>query len=427
MSRIVRVENVGKLYRLGGLHPGYVTLREALGSALLAPLRRRARRGAAEAPPEPEKSFWALRDVSFEVSEGELVGLIGRNGAGKSTLLKVLSRVTRPTTGSADIHGRVGSLLEVGAGFHPDLTGRENVFLNGAILGMRRDEIARKFDEIVAFAEIERHINTPVKWYSSGMYVRLAFSVAAHLEPEVLIMDEVLAVGDVRFQQKCLDKMREIREGGHTIFFVSHNLESVTRLCKRALLLEGGRLVADGPAREVVAAYLGAGRDAAPAREWDAATAPGDSVARLRRVRAVTEQGEAASVFAASRPFGVEITYEVLEPGRAVAPGVDVYNAQELHLFSSRGAAAPGGGAPPPPGSYTSTVWVPGDLLPEGDIVVNVSLVSAGTASATHAHEREALSLRVAEAEGSGPPSLEPGGGVLRPRLEWTTRPAADL
>jgi lipopolysaccharide transport system ATP-binding protein len=423
MSVVVRVERVGKLYRLGGLHPGYVTLREVVGGALTAPFRRRAARGQAP-PPEPEKSFWALKDVSFEVAEGELVGVIGRNGAGKSTLLKILSRVTRPTAGSADIYGRVGSLLEVGAGFHPDLTGRENVFLNGAILGMRRDEIARKFDEIVAFAEIERHINTPVKWYSSGMYVRLAFSVAAHLEPEVLIMDEVLAVGDVRFQQKCLDKMREIRESGRTIFFVSHNLESIARLCKRAILLEGGRVAADGPAREVVAAYLAEGRGASASREWDAAHAPGDGVARLRRVRALDEGGETHSVFAASRPFGVEITYEVLETGRMVAPGVDVYNGQELHLFSSREAEGTGERRPLAPGSYTSTVWVPGDLLPEGDLTIHVSLASGAPATVTHAHERDALSLRVADAKTHGPPSLEPGGGVVRPRLKWTTRPA---
>jgi lipopolysaccharide transport system ATP-binding protein len=419
MSRIVRVENVGKRYRLGGLHPGYVTLREAVGAALLAPFRRRARDDEA---PEPEKNFWALRGVSFEVSDGELIGVIGRNGAGKSTLLKILSRVTKPTAGSADIYGRVGSLLEVGAGFHPDLTGRENVFLNGAILGMRRGEIAGKLDEIVAFAELERYINTPVKWYSSGMYVRLAFSVAAHLEPEVLIMDEVLAVGDVRFQQKCFDKLREIRESGRTIFFVSHNLESVVRVCKRALLLEGGRLVADGPAREVVEAYLGEGRGAAASREWDAAGAPGDEVARLRRVRAVTEEGAVRSVFAASRPFGVEITYEVLEPGRSITPGVDLYNGQELHLFSSRGAADGGESRPVAPGTYSSTVWVPGDLLAEGAVLLHVSLCSGTSPAETHVHEREALSLRVADEKGEGSPDQEATGGVVRPRLKWTTR-----
>src|ERR687889_2390821 len=203
MKPIVRIENVGKRYRLGALHPGYLTFRE-------------------------------------------LVGVIGRNGAGKSTLLKILSRITRPSTGQVEIYGRVGSLLEVGTGFHPDLMGRENVYLNGAVLGMRKVEIEAKFDEIVAFSELERFIETPVKHYSSGMYVRLAFSVAAHLEPEVLIMDEVLAVGDAAFQQKCLDKMPDIRLQGRTIFFVSHDTAAVTRLCRRALFLERGRIVADG-------------------------------------------------------------------------------------------------------------------------------------------------------------------------------------
>ncbi|MDQ3806459.1 MAG: ABC transporter ATP-binding protein, partial [Acidobacteriota bacterium] len=228
MNPVVRIENVGKRYRLGALHPGYLTFRELIGGALTAPFRRLRRA-------EDGQTFWALRGVNLRVSQGESVGIIGHNGAGKSTLLKILSRVTRPTTGEVEIHGRVGSLLEVGTGFHPDLTGRENVFLSGAILGMRRAEIARKFDEIVAFSELEKFIDTSVKFYSSGMYVRLAFSVAAHLEPEILIMDEVLAVGDAAFQQKCLDKMREVRRDGRTVFFVSHNMPAVTRLCRRAV------------------------------------------------------------------------------------------------------------------------------------------------------------------------------------------------
>src|SRR2546421_3688631 len=217
---VVRVENVGKRYRIGALPAGYLTFREVLGDALAAPLRRL--RGANGSRYE---TLWALSDVNLEVRRGEMLGVIGHNGAGKSTLLKLLSRITRPTTGEVEIHGRVGSLLEVGTGFHPDLTGRENVYLNGAILGMRKAEIEKKFDEIIAFSELEKFVETPVKFYSSGMYVRLAFSVAAHLEPEILIMDEVLAVGDAAFQQKCLDKMREIRGRGHTIFFETLLLE----------------------------------------------------------------------------------------------------------------------------------------------------------------------------------------------------------
>src|SRR5881398_3340272 len=203
--------------------------------------------------------FWALKDVSLDVHEGEVLGLIGRNGAGKTTLLKILSRITRPTEGWAEIHGRVGSLLEVGTGFHPELTGRENAFLSGAILGMSKAEIARKFDEIVAFAELEKFIDTPVKHYSSGMYVRLAFAVAAHLEPEILLVDEVLAVGDAEFQRRCLGRMQEFGASGRTVLFVSHNMQAVARLCQRALLLDGGRVVRDGPSAEVVAQYLQTG------------------------------------------------------------------------------------------------------------------------------------------------------------------------
>jgi lipopolysaccharide transport system ATP-binding protein len=232
MRPIVQVRNLSKSYRLGEV---------AQGS------RQR---------PGRETLIWALRDVSFEVLPGEVVGIVGRNGAGKSTLLKILSRIVRPTAGEVDIYGRLGSLLEIGTGFHPDLTGRENVYLNGAIIGMSRSEIRRKFNEIVAFAEVEKFLDTPIKHYSSGMQVRLAFAVAAHFEPEILILDEVLAVGDAAFQQKCYQKMQEVIQEGRTIFFVSHDSSSVQRLCKRALFIESGRLKDDGPAEMVVKHYL---------------------------------------------------------------------------------------------------------------------------------------------------------------------------
>src|SRR6267143_5646353 len=241
MTATIRVENVGKRYQIGGLDAGYATFREFLASAMVMPLKRL--RGTHRARQE---TIWALRDVNFQVEQGEVLGIIGHNGAGKSTLLKILSRITVPTTGRTEVHGRLGSLLEVGTGFHPDLTGRENIYLNGTILGIKRSEIKRHFDEIVAFSEIEKFIDTPVKWYSSGMYVRLAFSVAVHLDSEVLMMDEVLAVGDVNFQTKCLDKMHEIRNEGRTILFVSHGMSAVTRLCERVILLENGQIISDG-------------------------------------------------------------------------------------------------------------------------------------------------------------------------------------
>src|SRR5260370_4630724 len=339
MDVSVKVEGLSKRYRVGGLHPGYVTLREALAGLVLSPFRRNregdaagARASRAASSPSLVRGnggreiMWALKNVDLEVREGEMVGVIGRNGAGKSTLLKILSRVTRPTKGRAEMHGRVGSLLEVGTGFHPDLTGRESTFLSGAILGMRKAEIRRKFDEIVAFAEIEKFIDTPVKWYSSGMYVRLAFSVAAHLEPEILMMDEVLAVGDAAFQQKCLEKMREIRRRGHTIFFVSHNMPAVARLCKRVLLLEQGEIVSDGPPETVVSGYLRASWNVGTAREWaPGQDAPGDEVVRLRRVRAVSQSGETTVAVDIRQPLGIEILYEVCQADHVLQPLIELY------------------------------------------------------------------------------------------------------
>lgn len=249
----ITVEGIGKRYRVGQRDQHAQTFREAVMNVITAPARRLRRLGEA---PVGSDEFWALRDVSFEVERGEVMGVIGSNGAGKSTLLKILSRITDPTEGVARIRGRVGSLLEVGTGFHPELTGRENVYLSGAILGMRKQEIERRFDEIVAFAEIEQFLDTPVKRYSSGMYVRLAFAVAAHLDPEILIIDEVLAVGDSAFQRKCLGKMREASQGdGRTVLFVSHNLDLVTALCTRAIVLSEGRILYSGGVREAIHAY----------------------------------------------------------------------------------------------------------------------------------------------------------------------------
>jgi lipopolysaccharide transport system ATP-binding protein len=252
MQPIIRVQNLSKQFRINGERPGvrYDTLRESLTRVVQSPFARW--RGNRKAAPE---TIWALKDVSFDVLPGEVMGIIGPNGAGKSTLLAILTRILEPTGGRAELYGRVASLLEVGTGFHPDLSGRENIYLNGAVLGMKRREIAARFDEIVAFAEVERFIDTPVKRYSSGMYVRLAFAVAAHLDPEILIVDEVLAVGDASFQQKCLGKMDDVTRGGRTILFVTHNLNMITHLCERAILLHEGRATMAGPAVEVVNAY----------------------------------------------------------------------------------------------------------------------------------------------------------------------------
>ena len=280
MKPIVRVEKVGKQYRLGKREASYGTLRESIMNAVSTPFKRlRSRNGNSTA-----EILWALKNLSFVVEPGEVVGVIGRNGAGKSTLLKVLCRITEPTTGRVELYGRVASLLEVGTGFHPELTGRENIYLNGAILGMRKAEIERKFDEIVAFAELEKFLDTPVKRYSSGMYMRLAFAVASHLEPEILVIDEVLAVGDATFQKKCLGKLDEVAKQGRTVLFVSHNMVAVQSLCSRAVWLDRGEIQNQGPAKEVISQYLKTYLSMRAEQKWDdISTAPGNEQVRIQR------------------------------------------------------------------------------------------------------------------------------------------------
>src|SRR5215510_11915951 len=331
MTPIIKVENLSKQYRIVARQAPYSTLRDSIAEALRAPFGWLRRNGSRE-----DSAIWALKDVSFEVKPGEVVGVIGRNGAGKSTLLKILSRVTEPTAGHADIYGRVGSLLEVGTGFHPELSGRENIYLNGAILGMKRAEIDRKFNEIVAFAEIENFIDTPVKRYSSGMYMRLALSVAAHLETEILIVDEVLAVGDVGFQKKCMGKLEEVGSQGRTVLFVSHNVPMVMRLCSRAILLEKGELLEDGPSNYVTRRYLKSGTANPAERIWpDTQDTPGDSVARLRAVRALDEQGRLAHSIDIRKPLLLEIEYWNLQSEIRPTAVFHVLNEDGVRLFAT--------------------------------------------------------------------------------------------
>lgn len=308
----IRVEGLSKQYRIGGPQKDYYTLRESITDALTAPFirARRLLRGEASGAAGLTQTIWALEDVSFEVAHGEVVGIIGHNGAGKSTLLKVLSRITDPTNGSVDLFGRVGSLLEVGTGFHPELTGRENIYLNGAILGMSRVEIDHKFDEIVAFAEVDKFIDTPVKHYSSGMGLRLGFAVAAHLEPEILVVDEVLAVGDAAFQRKCLGKMGEVAQEGRTVLFVSHNMAAVENLCTRAIMLKQGKFVADGPTDEIINLYLD---DNKPLLSGNLATAPRPKSSYRPIIQSITIRdgsGEEASTIRSNGEVTFEIGYK---------------------------------------------------------------------------------------------------------------------
>jgi lipopolysaccharide transport system ATP-binding protein len=316
LTTAICVQDVSKVYQIGRSPAAeYHTLRETIARIGLAPIRAVANLVAGTAGPQSgTEEYWALRDVSFNVEPGQVVGIIGRNGAGKSTLLKILTGITEPTSGRVKLRGRVGSLLEVGTGFHPELTGRENVFLNGAILGMSREEIRRKFDEIVAFAEIDRFLDTPVKRYSSGMYVRLGFSVAAHLNPEILLVDEVLAVGDAAFQKKCLGKMDEVSHTGRTILFVSHNMAAVKSLCTRGVLLDAGRVICEGNVDQIVDAYLMAGTDMATTGIIpDSAPRMGTGTAKCRSVRLSDASGRAVSEVYLGQPLSVTLECEVHE------------------------------------------------------------------------------------------------------------------
>ena len=420
MKPIIKVEGLGKRYRIGAQRSPYGSLRETLAGAVRAPLRlwRRNTNGAAH-------DFWAVKDVSFEVQPGEVVGIIGRNGAGKSTLLKLLSRITEPTAGRIELYGRVGSLLEVGTGFHPELSGRENIYLNGAILGMARTEIMSKFDEIVAFAEVDRFVDTPVKHYSSGMYLRLAFAVAAHLEPEILIVDEVLAVGDMRFQRKCLDKMQEVGNQGRTVIFVSHNMPAITRLCPRTILLDSGTVLHDGPSHQVVGAYLNTGLGTTAERTWpDPVAAPGNAIVRLRAARVRTREGIVTDAVDIRRPVGIEVEYEVLTPGYVLVPNLHFYNEEGVYAFIISDLEPAWRNRQRPVGRYLSTAFIPGNLLSEGTLFVGVA-ISTLNPEIVHCYERDAVAFQVVDSmdgDSARGDYAGPMPGVVRPMVNWHTQ-----
>jgi len=419
MSNVaIHVSDLGKLYRIGTLPSGYRTLRDALMEGVGGMLRRRSstvRRPSSEA-------IWALRHVSFDVEQGQVLGIIGPNGAGKSTLLKLLSRVTDPTEGYAEVHGRVGSLLEVGTGFHPELTGRENIFLNGAILGMKRAEIERKFDEIVAFAEVEKFIDTPVKRYSSGMYLRLAFAVAAHLEPEVLVVDEVLAVGDAEFQRKCLGKMSDVAQQGRTVLFVSHNMSAILRLTEETLVLRGGQLVMRAPTPEAIDFYMTSGMSQAGERRWelDEPAIVAASPFRPISLRVAEAAGRTTGQVMASAPFQVAFEYELTQDITGLRVGLYLFTSQGEAVFTSFDTDDPRSfeehGARRS-GRYVSRCTIPADLLNEGRFVLGVNASSFRIRS--YFTDENALSFNV---DGTGSPGshwAERRRGPLRPALHW--------
>ena len=416
MRVAVDVEELAKRYRIGELQGAYGTLRDSLSIGT----RRLVRR---ERAPRYEE-IWALDGVSFQVGEGEVLGIVGRNGAGKSTLLKILTRITTPTSGTATIRGRVGSLLEVGTGFHPELTGRENIFLNGSVLGMKRREILQKFDEIVEFSGVERFIDTPVKRYSSGMSVRLAFAVAAHLEPEILLVDEVLAVGDAEFQQRCLGRMEDISLTGRTVLFVSHNMHAVAQLCNRTIWLDDGRVKEDGSSPEIIARYLQSGHGSGPERHWpDLDSAPGSNLVRLRSVR-VLQHGVVTGAIDVREPVGIEIGFTVLGHGEPVFPKIKILDRQRATAFNAIDTSSRWH-EPSAPGDYVSTAWIPGNLLNEGLTAVHVDVSTLDAPKIRpHASAYDAVSFNVYDpAEGDSARGRFTGQwkGVVRPLLEWTT------
>ncbi len=422
----IRVENLSKQFRIGATQNNK-NLREALKDSLKAPFRRAGQllhlKAAGEA--ELDRTIWALKDVSFEVKRGDLLGIIGRNGSGKSTLLKILSRITEPTTGMAQIRGRIRSLLEVGTGFHPELTGRENIYLNGAILGMKRAEIRQKFDEIVAFSEVEKFIDTPVKHYSSGMYLRLAFAVAAHLESEILIVDEVLAVGDGRFQRKCLNKMQEVGEQGRTVLFVSHSMPAVTRLCRRALLLNEGKLVAEGQAHTIVRTYLSGSTDSSTGeRIWmTPQQMPGGEVARLCAVRLKTEDAQIGNTVAINKSMEIEMEYDVLKPGYALLPHFQLVNEEGVLVFKALDVDPNWRKRSRPVGHFVSRALIPGNLLQEGMHFVWVALITLEP-MIVQFFEPDVVAFQVIESTAGESARGDFAGdisGVVRPLLKWTT------
>lgn len=425
---VIKVENLSKKYILSHQsQEKYTALRDVmangakrLGNKIISPFTLHLSQDSLTASQE---DFYALRDVSFEIKQGDRVGIIGRNGAGKSTLLKILSRITEPTSGKIEITGRVASLLEVGTGFHPELTGRENIYLNGAILGMGKAEIKRKFDEIVAFAEVERFLDTPVKRYSSGMYVRLAFAVAAHLEPEILIVDEVLAVGDAQFQKKCLGKMEEVGKEGRTVIFVSHNMGAIANLCTKGILLDKGNLRLAGNAAEVINFYTEYGMQVSSEVAWGSQkTAPGDDVVRLASVRLLSD-GETTSMPSIDRAIVLETTYWNLKPGKTLCVSFHLYDRYGNCAFAAGNLPAgtleedEWGGKQHPVGLYCATCTIPANFLNDG--LYSVTLILLSEVTVIHLFIKDLIIFEVQDT--AKREYLGEIIGAVRPKLGWKT------
>ena len=413
MQPAIDIKQLGKKYRIGSAAP-YLTLRDTLTGTLKNVFQKKQTIPA---------DFWALRDINFTVEAGQRIGIIGRNGAGKSTLLKILSRITSPTNGEAVIRGRLASLLEVGTGFHPELTGAENIYLNGSILGLKKKEISRHFDAIVDFSGVESFLDTPIKNYSSGMQLRLAFAVAAHLEPEILLIDEVLAVGDIEFQNKCIGKMEEVsKQHGRTILFVSHNMSYISSLCNNAILLDKGTIVQNGSTSSVISHYINdvMGRLATGNREQT--ERPGNDIVRLDSVRVLNQASGARQDFKVTEQVGIEMNYEVLEPGHVLWLGHNIHNAQGVNVFDTHSVNSPYYATPHEKGNFSSIVWIPANLLNTGTYLIS-SAIFNHLERKVHYHEHNICIFTISDSfDEETARGMSDGDfpGVIRPFLNWT-------
>jgi lipopolysaccharide transport system ATP-binding protein len=416
---VIKLENISKQYRIGTLQERPDTLRDLLTSGVQRFSRRFRRRG--DGHDDGPTYIWALKDISFDVERGQVLGIVGRNGAGKSTLLKILSRVTDPTLGMGEIHGRVGSLLEVGTGFHPELSGRENIYLNGAILGMHREEIDRKFDEIVAFSEVDKFIDTPVKRFSSGMYLRLAFAVAAHLEPEILVVDEVLAVGDAEFQNKCLGKMNDVAQEGRTVLFVSHNMSAILRLTQETIVLDQGKLIMRAPTPEAVDHYLNMGLTKQGERDWPGEAFDGKDMAFIPvTLRVLNPSGQVVDTVNAAEGFSIELVYHLTKAISGLRVGIYMMTTRGEFVFTSFDTDDPllfERYTERTSGRYISRCEIPPDLMNEGRYVLGVN--ASVYRIQRYFQEDKALTFTV---DATGAPGMqwpEPRLGPVRPKLVW--------
>jgi len=421
----ISVENLSKCYRIGLKEQMHETFGGALGAWLKSPFEnlKRLKNLTRFTPGESESDdlVWALKDVSFTVKQGEVVGIIGRNGAGKSTLLKILSRIVEPTSGRALINGRVASLLEVGTGFHPELTGRENIYLNGAVLGMTKREIDSKFDDIVSFAEIGKFLDTPVKRYSSGMAVRLAFAVAAHLDPEILLIDEVLAVGDAGFQKKCLGKMGEVAKGGRTVLFVSHNMGAVNRLCDRVIWIQMGSIVADGQSDQIISGYLDNTSSIEGIRQWEDGIAnKGVNDIKVFRITVLNSEGKIAANLEAHKSFSVEIKYKIFQTLQNCRVGIIMTTGDGIILFASYNTDNEKMISKWDPGDYTINCNIPAYLLNTGTYTISINAGIPGVRNLVYLENVLTVKIEEIGAVGSHLHSIRKG--VIRPMLEWETK-----